>query len=188
MKTETMGLIGVGAGTWLAGQITDAKAFTAKARILNDQIDADLLALHNTGRLPNTPPMLPTSGYQPRSKVTLFVGCMVIGFLIVWAFTAALFTYAHFATTGPKDPLIVGFVFGIPIGIGVGWFPGIILFAINGFRENARRSAGVALNRFRDYWKARQEGAAALTRGHHPQQLASYLRTFYIDLAQDEPA
>ncbi|SJN18596.1 hypothetical protein FM114_01490 [Luteococcus japonicus LSP_Lj1] len=50
-----------------------------------------------------------------------------------------------------------------------GWFLGALLWIVFGARENAKRSANVAVQHYRDYWQERQRASLALAQGVHSE-------------------
>lgn len=189
MQTSTKGAVGFGALAWLAGQVGEGRAFMAAAEQMNAQIEADVDALSRSLRLPDSPPLLPLTGSRARSKVGILMRCWLAGAGLTWALVALPFILAIAMAHDPKTPLALGVVGGLGIGLGaaifVGWLPALIFFMITGSRENNRRSRGVVLDRFSQYWQARQQAQVDLERGADANQVGAFLWSFRIATESD---
>ncbi|WP_094763437.1 hypothetical protein [Luteococcus japonicus] len=138
---------------------------------MNAQVEADFNAIGETGHLPHAEPVLPLSGPLANSKPKIMVKCLLAGCGITFlgagglAFMALAGSESYSSTRLVFEAAVSGFIATL-LG---GWFLGALLWIVFGARENAKRSANVAVQHYRDYWQERQRASLALAQGVHSE-------------------
>lgn len=190
MQGSTKASIGVGAATWVAGQVGEARAYDRAGRIMNAQIEADIDYIARHGRVADVPPALPLTGRAARSKPVLFLQSWLMGAALTAVLVALPFLVTGLSAHDPNTPPGLAIVGSLGVGLGgallAGWLPGLLIWIVRGMRENNRRSEGVVLAEFRRYWEARQQAAHDLMRGADPVQVNLWLGSFFIPVAEDD--
>lgn len=187
---STAGWAGFGGAAWMAGQALEGRAFLKAAETMNAQLAADYDAIGATGRLPEVAPVLPLHGGLVASKPKILLKCWAGGAVLTLVLVSALFflvSVTHLdKTTTPAGALVGSIGMGIGFAIFAGWFPGLLLWFVFGSRENARRSASVVVQRYRQYWQAREQARVDLARGADPDAVRRFLDSFEIATYDDE--